>query len=665
MLDWLACTCVKLIGGLLCRLPPSVAVWLGEQLGALAYWLQPKRTRMGVRNLRAAFEGTLTPAQARRIIHACCRQLGAGVVELLRLPVMDRASIERYVRIEGLALLEEAVRSGQAVILLTGHYGNWELGPIVSALLGYPIMVLARAQDKLPKLYRLLVSYRESKGCTVVHKGGAMKRLVAALDQRRLVGIVGDQASRHGLFSDFFGRPALFTIGPFALAYRTGALILPAFIRRVRGPFHHIRVEPPFRLSPELPEAEAIRQGITYFTGVLSRQIREDPSQWLWMHNRWKYTPARRIVILSDGKRGHVKQSLVVLEALRERWPLLTHRVVEPTYRRGWGRLLAVCWSWWMPARLGADRCLAWALSSASAQELLRCSADVVISCGSAVTALNALVAALTQAKSIAIMNPAPVPLGRFHVVIAPRHDRLPPRSNVVPVIGAVSRIRDEDLRQARERLSAHPRFRQEASGAQGAPLPPAGRGSASAPVIAVLIGGDSPSYELTPAFAEALVEQVAASCDVAQGFCVVTTSRRTSPAVGAWLSERLADDPRCRLLLMASRDPLDGTMEGMLGCADVAVVTGESISMVSEACASGRPVLVIEPPRRRAARGTLTKHHRFLQDLVRQGCARLVTVSELGPAIQRTLADHRAGARPAGRVDNYATIRDALARLI
>ena len=91
MIDWLACALVNAIGWLLCRLPPEVAVWIGERLGRLASWLQPKRSRIGWLNLRAAFDGMLTPNAARRIIRASYAQLGAGIMELLRLPVIDRA----------------------------------------------------------------------------------------------------------------------------------------------------------------------------------------------------------------------------------------------------------------------------------------------------------------------------------------------------------------------------------------------------------------------------------------------------------------------------------------------------------------------------------------------------------------------------------------------
>ena len=154
---------------------------------------------------------------------------------------------------------------------------------------------------------------------------------------------------------------------------------------------------------------------------------------------------------------------------------------------------------------------------------------------------------------------------------------------------------------------------------------------------------------------------QVKTAAEAVDGWYVVTTSRRTGSAVEQGLSERLSRDPRCRLLLLATRDPLNGTMEGMLGCADVAVVTGESISMVSEACASGRRVVVVEPPLRHAHASSLTKHQRFLRQLVEGGYVRGAPVPEVGLALQRLLKARP----PAKRLDNAAIVRNALIKLL
>ena len=272
---------------------------------------------------------------------------------------------------------------------------------------------------------------------------------------------------------------------------------------------------------------------------------------------------------------------------------------------------------------------------------------------------MNLLWSAANDAKSLVIMNPAPLPLRRFSLVIVPRHDALPRRANVVHTDGAIAaRMGEDDWLQARERLASHPKFRPP----RAAPPRDAGSVEHPHPVIAVFVGGDTDRYVLTPAFAGGLIAQVQAACDAVDGWCLVTTSRRTPPDVEQSLAVRLGNDPRCRLLLIASRDPIDGTMDGMLGSADAAVVTGESISMVSEACASGRRVIAVEPPLRQSeADGRVTKHQRFLRGLTADGYLRLVSVPDLGFTIQRALAERQ----PPKRLDTYAAIREAVSKLL
>ncbi|MBI3323709.1 MAG: mitochondrial fission ELM1 family protein [Candidatus Omnitrophica bacterium] len=665
MLDWLACGLVRVVGGLLCLLPPELAVGLGSWLGRCAMPFQAKRVRIGELNLKAAFGEALTPGQRRRLIRRLFGNLGAGLIEMLRLPAVDQAYFERYIEVQGKEHFIQASQAGRPILFLTAHFGNWEMCSIAAAFLGFPIVALARAQSQLPRLYRLLVSYRESKGCRVVHKGGAMRRLFKTLSEGGLVGIVGDQSSRQGIPVEFFGRPALFATGPFELARATGALIVPAFMHRLRGPHQRLIIGPPLELRTDGEPQALVREAIERFAALLRRHIEQDPDQWLWAHKRWKYTPARRVLVLSDGKAGHVKQSMAVVEALKSRVPDCDARVIEVRYRSRAGRWLAVLWAWLSPGGAGALRGLSLALSPDCFRRLANCYADIVVSCGSATAPVNVLLAAENRAKSVVIMSPAPLPLRRFNLAFVPAHDRVGQRAggHVIITPGSLNAITEPALAQARDHLQTHPRFQ---------PVP--GHG----PVLSVLIGGDTSEYDVSPAFADALMRQVLDACEQTGGSCLVTTSRRTSPEVERVLRERLEADPRCRLLLMASRDQLNlpaapsegdtngsaaqagGTLEGMLGWAQAIVVTAESVSMVTEACASGRPVLVVEPPRRRPA-DSPTKPQRLLGALLTQGYVGVHPVDELGPAIRAALAQ---GA-PARRLDTFGLVQEAVSRLL
>ena len=664
LLDWLALGLLRGLTATLSRLPADVVIRLGEWFGGLGYWLQPKRARIGVRNVRAAFDGQLSTAQARRLIRTVYCRFGAGMFELFRLPAMTPEYFERYLSFEGDGPVRQALASRQPIIFLTGHYGNWELSSIGAALLGHPIVALARVQDRFPRLYRQIVAYRESRGCRIVHKGRAMRALLEALHAGRPVGIVGDQVSRQGIFVEFFGRPALFAKGPFEIAYRKHAVVIPVFMHRVRGPTHRLEFEPIMRLDRSRPEAEVVAEGVRAFAAALAKHVRNDPSQWLWTHKRWKHTPARRILILSDGKLGHVKQSRLVADALAARRDGVTVQEIEIRWRHPIARILAALWAAWAPGALGAAACLRWALDFDGADRLTRRYADLIISCGAATAPANRLWAAENDAKSVIIMNPAPLPLWRFDLVIAPKHDGLRPRANLVETVGAVSAAPSEEaLRAAAKRLHAHPRFIAEPLAPAQTPAHPRAQTAVAGthPTIAVLLGGDTDEYTQDAAFVDALIVQVLAACEATDGRCLVTTSRRTAPDAERVLEERLAQQPRCRLLLLASRDPLDGTMEGLLGAASVTVVTGESISMVSEASASGRPVIVVEPPLRRANQHGPTKHQRFLQDLAGLGHVRLSPLPELGAAIQDTLANPR----PIRPLQTAQRVIDAVERLL
>jgi KDO2-lipid IV(A) lauroyltransferase len=649
MLDWLLCGVVKALGGVLCRVPPETAVRWGEALGGLGWYLQPKRARLALLNLHAAYGEALPPEEAEAIVRRIFRNLVAVLFEMLRLPIIDEAYIDRYVEIVGREHFDAAEATGRPIIMLTGHFGNWELTSIYSALKGYPMLALARVQDKFPRLYRLLVSYRESKGCRIVHKGGAMRQLLAALKPGDLVGIVGDQASRNGRAVEFYGRAALFASGPFELARSTGALIIPGFAHRVRGPHHRMALEPPIdvRALPGDPDAQVLA-GIERFAAAMRAHIDQDPSMWLWLHKRWKHTPTRCVAVLSDGKRGHVKQSLAAVEAMKRARPDVRERVLEVRWRRG-GRVAALLWAWLVPGRRGARRALRWCLQPESWCAIGTAYADVVVSCGASTAPANLLLSAWLRAKSVVVMDPAPLPLRAFDLAFVPAHDAPRAGPGVVPTLGALTWIDEPSLRREQAALVSHARFRP----------PAAGAALDRRPVVAVFLGGSTEDYDFTPAFAETLMRQVLAACDAADARCLVTTSRRTPPAAEARVEALLADHPRCALWLRASRDHVNGTLEGMLGWARVALVTGESISMVSEACAAGRTVLALEPPRRRSGP---TKASRFLRSLLDEGLIHTCAAEQVEPALRRALADPPSPSRAPAL---EATLRDAVSRVL
>ncbi len=648
MLDSVACLLVKALGALLCRLPPTWAIRLGYGLGWVISFTRAKRVQIGALNLLAGYQGELSATQARKLARRSFCQLIAGVFELLRLPVMDAEYARKYIHVADMKPFEQAVTSGRPIIMLTGHYGNWEMSSIKSALIGHPMVVLARSQANFPKLYALLVSYRESKGNRVAHKGNSLRLLIRALSEQNMVGIVGDQASKTGVPITFFGREAFFAKGPYTLAYDKNAIILPAFIRRERGAQHRIYFEPLIDVTQCDSRDQAVQKGVEAFALGLEKQVREAPEQWLWMHKRWKHTASKRVLVLSDEKMGHQKQSLVVWETIRRQHPLCTQQLVTVQYRSSVWRVLAILFSAVMPIGW-IPKFLQWGLTPESGQALLSQYADAIISCGSMCAPINVLWGRFNRAKKIVLMNPAPIATKHFDLVIAPVHDRIGAHKEVVETQGALAWIDLEEMKRAAGQLQKHVKFTEKANDDWK-----------TRPKVAVFLGGDTADYTFTMAFVKDMIEQILCVCDKVQGHLLLTTSRRTPEHITQFLKRQLESHERCLFFLDASTDSLEGTFLGMLGMTDVAVVTGESISMVSEACSSGKQVVTLQPPLKNSKETLSLRHQVFLQNLHQKGYMKMAPLSELGHDVERALQK----SEPAKKLNDLEVVQTAVRQI-
>ena len=615
---------VRGVGRLVRWLPVPWAAACGRGLGRFAYWAQPKRRAICLGNLTAAFRDERSPEALERICRGVFETIGMSFVEMLLTPSVDEPYLRRWVTVEGLPHLDQAMAQGRGVVIVTGHFGNWELINLSAGLRGYPVSVLARPQG-LPRLNRLLNDYRESKGCRVISRGMAARAMVQRLRGGGLVGVLMDQdAGRRGVLAPFFGRLASTADGPITLARRLGAAIVPVFIIRGRGPHHTIHIEPPLE-APLLGDlARDVQATVAAYLEILERYVRRAPEQWLWPHRRWKSSPHQAVVALSDGKPGHRTQAAAVAELVQQAWetrvgadarlrdaagPFMRRELVEVRYRSSWRRgvltLAAACGAtaWGSPRRW-----LRWALVSSSAHALESTWATHVVSCGAAAGVVNLVWSRSRNARAVHVMRP-PWPLGRrFALRVIPRHDRAVEDARTVVTHGALHTV--SSARMAEQAARHRPRW----------PL-------RRAVQLGLLLGGDSRGVRLPMPLVAAVVEQVLAAAEALDAELVVTTSRRTSPAVEQWLEQRLAGHPRCPVLVIARRDPADGVVPAILGMAAAVVVSGESMSMVSEAAASDKPVLVFEPQ----ARWPRPKARRFLSALTASGRLAVVPPAQLG----------------------------------
>jgi KDO2-lipid IV(A) lauroyltransferase len=180
------------------------------------------------------------------------------------------------------------------VIVLTAHFGNWELFAYAHGLFGFPITLVHRAMRN-PFIDTAIVGTRTRGGTHCIAKKAAARNVVRALRHKEMVAIPADQnqTRRFGVFVDFFGKTASTTPGPARLAMLTGAAVFPAFlVREGEGERHRIMVLPEIEMVKTGNREADIVTNTQRCNSVLEQMIRKHPDHWLWLHKRWRTQPA-------------------------------------------------------------------------------------------------------------------------------------------------------------------------------------------------------------------------------------------------------------------------------------------------------------------------------------------------------------------------------------
>jgi Kdo2-lipid IVA lauroyltransferase/acyltransferase len=282
----------QVVGGLL-RLvrwmPDGAILPLGAALGSLCHATLARQREIARVNLHRAFGDTQTPEEIDDLVRRSFWHLGQTLVEFLKMAYWDGPTIERRVQERGIERLAAAHSQGRGVILVSAHCGNWELAAARLACVGYPLRVVARDADDAG-VGALLNNIRRSAGYEVISRGQGMREALASLQRNEILTILMDQNTTQGeVYVDFFGRPAATTCGPAVLARRTGAPLVPGFIRRLPDGTHVGEVLPPVEWQTTGDPKRDVWEITQRLTSTIEAWVRVDPAQWLWIHDRWKH----------------------------------------------------------------------------------------------------------------------------------------------------------------------------------------------------------------------------------------------------------------------------------------------------------------------------------------------------------------------------------------
>jgi len=686
IIDYSGCILIRLFGPLIRILPLNVSLFLGQRLGELFYYFDLKHKAIVYANIKTVFSTStslechgecnrtisakLSPQKLNNLVKEFYRSFGQNLIEILFIPLVDKTYIDKYITLQGQQHIFEGFKKGKGVILVTVHAGSWEFSNIICANWGFVFNLLIREQ-RYPRLNKLLNSYRSQKGCKLIQLKSNMRQLIMALRSNQAIGMTADQGGKSGTLVKFMGKYASMPSGAIKLALKYDAQIIPAFYTRINGPYIKVFIEPPLEIKKTGNLEKDINDNLQALVRVFEKYISRYPREYLWSYKIWKYTKEQNILIVSDGRIGHLRQSEAIAgilkDCLKDKGISANVNIVEIKFKNRFSRA-ALTASCYLAGKYSCQGCL-WCLRANLLDDVYRAlisiKPDIVVSCGTSVAHINYVISRENLAKSITIMRPSILNTKRFNLVVMSRHDwpprrrrgdsqshrpkgrgwqpnsqshrpkgrgwqpnsqshrpegrglasfgqshRPPERKNVTVIEGALNLINEDYLKEQGESLKPHVEISKEL-------------------VLGVLVGGDAKTFHLGKDLMQEIAGQIKMSLEKLDAELLITTSRRTSSAAECLLKEEFLNYHRCKLLIIANEKNIPEAVGGILALSKIIITSAESISMISEAVNSKKYVLVFNSP------NLSKKHRRFLNYFAKNKYIYLVDAYNLAKKIE------------------------------
>jgi Kdo2-lipid IVA lauroyltransferase/acyltransferase len=291
--DRLQYLAMRLVAMILHCFPVDANLRTAAMLGDVMFLVDRKHRERAMGNLRRSFPD-MPESRRREMARRSMRQLFQFFVEFLFTTRLVRLETWRqYVELRDFRrTLELLLDKRRGLILLTGHYGNWEILGYVLATLGFATTSVARTLDN-PYFNEYVMGVRQRRGQRIIDKKGMTSEITTILDNGGTVGFIADQnAGSKGLFVDFFGRKASTykSIGLLAMTYSVPVVV--GYARRL-GESFRFEVAAQDIIYPQdwQSQDDPLRYITQRYTKAIEDFVREDPGQYLWVHRRWKSRP--------------------------------------------------------------------------------------------------------------------------------------------------------------------------------------------------------------------------------------------------------------------------------------------------------------------------------------------------------------------------------------
>jgi len=261
----------------------------GKFLGRLFSKLIPKRKLIAIENLKHAFKDAYSDDEYDKIATEAFENIGQTFIELARFKKISHDKIKKMISCENISVLQKVSDENKGAIIVTSHFGNWEMAGAWVVAMGHSFDVVVKIQSN-PLVDTLINQLRENLHIGIIPvKVSTLRDIIKALRLNHFIGIAADQHDPSGnLVLDFFGRKASVAKGPAVFAKKQGCPIIPAVMRRVEHDKFEIIVSDPIYPSDSSDDNDDIvrmtKEYLIFFENVISKY----PGQWMWTHRRWK-----------------------------------------------------------------------------------------------------------------------------------------------------------------------------------------------------------------------------------------------------------------------------------------------------------------------------------------------------------------------------------------
>lgn len=552
----------------LLALPLWACYFIGQAIGAIIY-LNSKKRYIAFKNIKSVFPEK-TNREINQIIRRNFKSIGLGVVEALVAP-----RLFKYLELKG----KENI-SAEGGIMVAVHEGSWELYNfyIAKTLPAYKMFAKEQKKKAFDRFVNELRTESFLKICF------SLKEMLKSLRDGFVVSLVIDHgAEDNALMVDFFRHIVPTPKGAVYLAKKLNKQIYPCFGYRKRGFRQVIEIGKP--IAPNDKDDRSLLQELNH---IYEKYLAKYPWEYLWFYKRFKRKKDLDVVIISDGKAGHLKQSQAFVSVFKERDYLIRDKIIEIKYKNKMIRFMSeICALFSGKNCLGCGSCLKFTADKAAAKKLQESYADIVVSTGSLAAAANRIFASSLGAKSVVILRPN-IPLRKFDLNIVPEHDRIAIK-NTIKIKGALCYPVETEMKK-REckkffRLSDSKK-------------------------IALFLGGPLFDTERYLKNAQVFVEKLKIF-SLNYGYKILlSTSRRTPKTLEKYLEKEFASFENTEAAVYPGRVNYDFVFDGFVALSEIVFISSESISMISEALALKRPCVCV------LLEQHLEKHKIFLDSL-------------------------------------------------